>query len=83
MKNQCSKCLQWFADIDKHRSKRCDAPCSGKDVMLVLPREQLTMYDRMELSRRRIKKGGRRDDDVCPGDEITDGFDMLDDDYEV
>ena len=81
-KQQCSHCLEWFVNLERHKGKGCKAPCSGKDVMLVLPRDQLTMYDRMELSRRRIKKGSRRDEDINPGDEISTGFDMLDDEYE-
>ena len=65
-KQQCSKCLGWFASIDKHRSKGCEL-ISGFGDFSNLPREQLSMYDRLELSRRKTSSNLRkkeRDEDI-------------------
>lgn len=80
-KKQCSKCLEWFVGIDRHKSKGCKAPCNAKDVQIYVRGEPMSFYERLELRRRFSNKAKRSDPEILPGDALSEGFDMLDESY--
>ena len=81
-KQQCSKCLGWFVNLDNHKSKACKAPCNGIDVKCALKGEPMDFYQRCELRTRFSRQPRKNDQDILPGDILEDGFNMLNELYE-
>ena len=81
MKTQCSKCLEWFTNIDRHRHKGCQAAYNKLERARVLPREDMNIYDRLDMVKRASKRHKNSDPEHLDGDVFSDGFDMLDEDY--